>query len=306
MKTSTRLIAIAFAAHASLAGGAGARDGDDFYRGKTLTIIVGSPAGGGYDTYARLIGRHIARHIPGGPAVVVQNMPGASGYVAASHVYNVAPKDGLTMATVTQGALLEPLLGDNTRAKIDPAEFGSVRDFPQLLNRVLGTKFKIVYGYAGNREITLAVDKGEVQGVCGNSWAGIVAMRPGWFAADGAVRVLVQEDTRGHPALNALGVPRTVDFARSDEQRQVMSLLYEELLFSRPYVMAPGAPAERVETIRGAFDATLVDPEFLAEAKRINVEIVDPLTGEELAAIIRRMYATPAGIVAKTRDALRD
>ncbi len=111
---------------------------------------------------------------------------------------------------------------------------------------------------------------------------------------------------RGHPALNALGVPRTVDFARSDEQRQVMSLLYEELLFSRPYVMAPGAPAERVETIRGAFDATLVDPEFLAEAKRINVEIVDPLTGEELAAIIRRMYATPAGIVAKTRDALRD
>jgi tripartite-type tricarboxylate transporter receptor subunit TctC len=334
-------------ATSSVAATAQAQDAvADFFRGKTFTIIVGSPAGGGYDTYGRAIGRHIGRHLPGNPVVVVQNMPGASGFVAASHVYNVAPKDGLTIATVTQGALLEPLLGDNARGKIDPtrfnyigsatrdvyvclsrkdaavqkfadafdkelvvgasAEYGSVRDFPLLLNRVLGTKFRIVYGYAGNREITLAVEKGEVQGVCGNSWSGIVAMHPRWFDPAGPVRVLVQEDVVGHPDLNAQGVPKTIDFARTDEQRQAMTLLYDELLFSRPYVMAPGVPADRVAAVRRAFDATVADPQFLADAKRINIEIVDPLTGEKLQALIGKMFATPPAIVEMTRAALRN
>jgi tripartite-type tricarboxylate transporter receptor subunit TctC len=323
-----------------------AQDVAGFYRGKTLSIIVGSPPGGGYDTYARMIGRSIGRHIPGRPAVVVQNMSGASGYIAASHIYNVAPKDGLTMATVTPGALMLPLLGDLVPVRIDANRFnfigsatrdvyvclvrrdaavkkysdlfsrelvvgsvsegGSVRDFPLLQNRVLGTKFKIVNGYPGNRAVTLAVEKGEVQGACGNSWAGIFAMRPTWFTPDGVARVLVQEDLKGHPDLNKLGIPRTIDFAKTDEQRQVMSLLYRELLFSRPYFVGPGVPSERVAALREAFSETLTDPDFLADVKRLKVEIDDPLSGQDLQKLIANMYATPPDVVAKLRAALKE
>lgn len=318
----------------------------DFYRGKTFTIVIGATPGGGYDTYARLLGRHLGKHIPGNPAVVPQNMPGASSNVAAIYMYNAAPKDGLALGAVTPGALMEPLLGDQVRARIDPARFnhvgsatrdvfvcvarrdvpvrrfeeafekelvigavaegGSARDFPLLLNNAIGTKFRIVSGYPGNRELTLAVEKGEVQGVCGNSYAGLLAMRPDWFRPDGVARVIAQESMTGHPDFNRLGVPLAIDFARTEEQRQMMSLLYEELLFSRPYVMAPGAPVERVAAVRRAVSAALADPELLADAAKMNLEIADPLSGEAIQSIISRMYATPADIIERTRRAMKE
>jgi tripartite-type tricarboxylate transporter receptor subunit TctC len=318
----------------------------DFYRGKTFTMIIGSTPGGGYDTYARLIARFMGPHIPGSPSVVVQNMPGASSNVAAAYMFNAAPKDGLEMAAVTPGAIMEPLLSDKVQVKIDASKFnyigratkdvyvcivrkdapiqrfedvfskefivgavaegGSTRDFPLLLRNVLGAKFRIINGYAGNREVTLALDKGELQGVCGNSYSGLKVIEAAWFQPDGLVRVLVQEDLKGSPELNAKGVPLAINFAKTDEQRQIISLLYEELSFARPYLMAPGVPAPRVEAIRAAFTATLQAPEFLAEAHRINVDITDPLSGEDLQKLIAKMYSAPADIVEKTRLALKE
>ncbi len=318
----------------------------DFYRGKTFSIVIGATPGGGYDTYARLIGRFIGKHIPGNPQVTPQNMPGASSNVAAAWIYNVAPKDGLAMGAVTPGAIMEPLLGDQVRVRIDSTKFnhvgsatrdvfvcvvrkdapvrtfedvfsrelvvgavaegGSARDFPLLLKNVIGAKLKVVSGYPGNRELTLAMEKGEVQGVCGNSYAGLLVIRADWFRPDGIAKVLVQEDMNGHPDLNRDGVPLAINFARTPEQRQMMSLLYEELLFARPYVMAPGVPADRVAAIRKALSDVLRDPELLAEARRMNLEIVDPLPGEEIQKIIARMYATPADVVVGTRRAMKE
>lgn len=318
---------------------------EDFYRGKTLTIVVGSTPGGGYDNYARLLARHLGPHIPGNPAVSVQNMPGASTSVAAVYMYNVAPRDGLSMVAVTAGALMEPLLGDQVQSRINPQKFnyigsattdvyvcvarrdsgvrkfedvlqrelvvgaaaegGSARDFPQLLNRAIGAKFKIISGYPGNRETTLAVDRGEVSGVCGNSFGGLHALRPEWFAADSPVNVIVQESMTGHPELNQRGVPLAISYAKSDEQRSMLQLLYGELLFSRPFAMPPDTPSERVVAIRRAVADSFADPELLADAQKVNLEVVEPASGSEVQSIIARLYATDPDIVARTRAALK-
>ena len=318
----------------------------DFYRGKSFSIVIGATPGGGYDTYARVIARFLGKHIPGNPAITPQNMPGASSNVAAAWIYNVAQKDGLAMAAVTPGALMEPLLSDKVQVKIDATKFnhigsatrdvficavrrdapvqkfedvfnreliigavaegGSARDFPLLLNNVLATKFKIISGYPGNRELTFAMETGEVQGVCGNSYAGLLVIRADWFKPGGIARVLVQEDLNGHPNLNKAGVPLAIQFARTDEAKQIISLLYEELLFSRPYVMAPDVAPERVAAIRNAFSAVMRDPELLAEAQRMNLEVVDPLDGPELQKIILRQYSVPKEIIEKARRALKD
>lgn len=324
-----------------------AQDGvADFYRGKSFIVVIGATPGGGYDTYARVIARFLGKHIPGNPAIVAQNMPGASSNVAAAWIYNAAPKDGLSMAAITPGALMEPLLGDKVQIKIDATKFnyvgsatrdvficlarkdspvqrfedvfstqliigavaegGSARDFPLLLNNVLGTRFKIISGYPGNRELTFAVEKGEVQGVCGNSYAGLLVIRADWFKADGIARVIVQEDLNGHPALNKAGVPLAIQFAKTDEARQVISLLYEELRFARPYVMAPGVAPEKVSAISKAFADVMRDPDFQAEATRMNLEIVDPLDGPELRSIVQRLYDAPEGVVEEVKRAIKD
>ena len=265
----------------------------DFYRGKTFTVIIGSAPGGGYDAYGRLIARFLGRHIPGNPTVVPQNMPGASSKVAAAYMYNIAASDGLAMAGVTAGALMEPLLGERTHVKFDASKFnyvgnatkdvyvcvarkdapvqtfsdiftkqlivggaaagGSTRDFPLLLRNVLGAKFRIISGYPGNGDVLVAIDRGEVQGVCGNSYAGLQHLRPAWFRPGGAVRVIAQEDVKGYPALNKQGAPLTIDFAKTDEERQIITLVYQEPVLARPYIMAPRALKERVAAIQTAF-----------------------------------------------------
>ena len=182
------------------------------------------------------------------------------------------------------------------------AEGASTRDFPVLLKNVLGVKFKIVAGYAGSREINLAIEKGEVQGGCGQTWSSVAATYPAWFR-DGLVKVLVQEDTDGHPTLSKQGVPRTLDFANTAEQRQILELVYSQLSFGRPYVVAPEVPPERVAALRQAFMRTMQDPELLAEADRIRLD-VSPVSGEALQALIAKLYATPTDIVDKVRRAL--
>jgi tripartite-type tricarboxylate transporter receptor subunit TctC len=313
-----------------------------FYRGKQISVIVGSSAGGGYDIYARLLARHMGKHIPGQPLVVVSNMPGAASNAAAAHVYNVAPRDGTVIGALQNTAVLESLLDEGKRSRHDASKFlylgsattdhyvciaradapvtsfkqlltqeliigasqpgTSTRDFPVLLNNMTGAKFRIVSGYPGTREITLAMEKGEVQGLCGFSWSSLQAQRPDWLK-NNFIRLLVQEHDKGNRTLNAQGVPLAVDFATSPANRKIMELLYSSETFGRPYMMGPGVPAERIAALRKAFMDTMKDPELLTEAQRIGLDI-DPISGHELQALTAHIYATPKPVVEQTRQAL--
>ncbi len=313
-----------------------------FYRGKTVTIIVSSSPGGGYDLYGRLIARHIGKHIPGNPSLTVSNMPGAASNVAAAHIYNVAPKDGTAIGALFMGAVVEPLFGKLKRTTHDMSRFNyignankdvyvcliradapvktfaealekelivggtaegaSTRDFPELLRNLLGAKFKIVAGYQGSRQINLAIERGEVQGGCGQSWSSVSAIYADRFK-DGSIKVLAQEDTQGYPELNRQGVPLIRSFAKNDEQRQILDLVYSQTVFGRPYVVAPEVPMERVAALRKAFAAALTDAELKADAARMNVD-VDWISGEELQSALAKMYATPPTILEKARQAM--
>jgi tripartite-type tricarboxylate transporter receptor subunit TctC len=336
------LVLLAGLAAAALPGRALAQDATaQFYQGRQITLIVGSTAGGGYDIYARLLARHFSRHIPGHPAIVVTNLPGAASNAAAAHIYNVAPRDGTVIGALQTAAVLDPLFGDPGRMKHDASKFiylgsadidyyvcivradapvktlrelqsreliigasqpgTSTRDFPATLNFAAGTKLRIVSGYPGTREVLLAIEKGEVQGLCGFSWSSLRAQRPGWVQS-GFIRLLAQEHDKGHPALNEMGVPLTIDLATSPENRRIMELLYSSETFGRPYVMPPGVPADRVAALRQAFLSALRDPELLADAQRIGIE-VDPISGETLQALAATIYATPAPIIERARQA---
>src|SRR6195256_4791740 len=313
-----------------------------FYKGKQINLIVGSSAGGGYDTYARLLARHLGKYIPGNPVIVPSNMPGAGSNAAAAHIYAVAPKDGIVIGAVQTAAVLDPLFGDKARMKHDASKFiylgsapvdyyvcvvradapvksfqealsreviigasqpgTSTRDFPAVLNSMAGTKFRIVSGYPGTREITLAIEKGEVQGLCGFSWSSLQAQRPDWVKG-GFIRVLVQEHDKGNPDINKMGVPLAVDFAKTPEDRRVMELVYSSQTFGRPYMLPPGVPMERVAALRRAFLDTMRDDELLAEARKIGI-VIDPISGEELQALAENIYATPAAIVEQVKQAV--
>jgi len=178
----------------------------------------------------------------------------------------------------------------------------STRDFPAMLNNMTGSKIRLVSGYPGTREITLAIEKGEVKGLCGFSWSSLKAQRPDWLQS-GFIRVIVQEHDKGHPDISKMGVPLAVDFARTPENRRVMELIYSSETFGRPYVMSPGVPADRVAALRKAFMDTMRDQELLAEAQRIGL-VIDPISGEELQALAEKLFATPVAIVEQAKQAL--
>jgi hypothetical protein len=171
-----------------------------------------------------------------------------------------------------------------------------------MLNNMTGSKIRLVSGYPGTREITLAIEKDEVKGLCGFSWSSLQAQRPDWLSS-GFIRVLVQEHDKGHPDINRMGVPLAVDFAKTPQNRRVMELIYSSETFGRPYVMAPGVPADRVAALRGAFMAAMRDQELLAEARKIGI-VIDPISGEELQALAEKIFATPAAVVERAKQAL--
>ncbi len=317
-----------------------------FYKGKQITVIVGSSAGGGYDIYARLLARHLPKHMPGNPSVLVSNMPGAGSNTAAAHLFNVAAKDGTVIAALQNSAvmdaLFDALLGSGRQLRHDATKFvhigsattdhyvciaradapvksfkealaqelligasqpgTSTRDFPAMLNHTTGAKIRQVGGYPGTREITLAIEKNEVHGLCGFSWSSLKAQRPDWITS-GFIRVIVQEHDKGNPEVNRMGVPLAVDFATSAENRRIMELVYSSETFGRPYMLAPGVPADRVAALRKAFLATMADPELLADTQRIGLAI-DPISGEDLQALAADIFATPAEFVEKVKRAL--
>jgi tripartite-type tricarboxylate transporter receptor subunit TctC len=320
-----------------------AQDAEAFYKGKTVTIVIGAAPGGGYDTYGRLVARHIGRHIPGAPSVTPSNLPGASSNAAAAQLATVLPKDGTQIGAIYASALLEPLLGDAGRIKHDPSKFqnlgsasrevyacafrpdapaktfaqardvemilgataegGTNVDFPLVAQSFLDMKFKIVRGYKGSREVTLAMERGEVQGACGLAWSTLSVQYPNLLETKQFL-VVAQEDMTGEARLNALGVPVTGAMAKNDADRQALELFYSQNVLGRPYVVAAEVPKDRVAALRKAFLAALADAELLAEAQKMRIEIT-PTTGEDVEKLIARLYATPRDVVEKVRTTLQ-
>ena len=331
-----------FFSMSSVTAAAHAQDATSFYKGRTITIVIGSSPGGGYDTYGRLLARHLAKHIPGNPGVTPANMPGAASNTAASHVVT-SGKDGLVLGIIFAGVIVEPLLGERGRQKFDPAKLafvgnanrevfmcavraaspvksiedyrarevvvgasaagGATVDFPTMLNSFLGAKTRVVRGYPGTREITLAVEKGEVDGACGLAWSTTSVQYPRTLAEGQPLRIVLQEDMTGHPVLTKAGIPITGNLATNESDARALALFYAQNNFGRPFVMSPDAPPDRVAIMRQAFNAAMKDPELLSDAARLNVDII-PSTGEEVQAEVARMYATPPDIVARVRKAL--
>jgi tripartite-type tricarboxylate transporter receptor subunit TctC len=313
-----------------------------FYRGKQMEIIVGSSAGGGYDTYARLLSRHMGKHIPGNPGFVVQNMPGAGGNKAAGFVYGVAPQDGTVIGAVFPGAILEPLLGDKSKVQHDPSklgylgsaneddylciarasspiksykdvlshqaivgasgEGGTTRDLPVLEKNVIGAQFKVIAGYPGTREMFLAVDNGELDGLCGLGWSAIMAQRP-QAVRDHSITLLAQESIKGLAEVTAMGVPLTTSFAKNAEDKQLLELVYSQAVFGRPYIVGPGVPKERLAALQAAFVAALKDPGLRAEAAKAKLDL-DYVDGPDCQALVAKLFATPAGTIERAKQAL--
>jgi len=315
---------------------------ESFYKGRSVSLIIGSAAGGGYDFYGRLVARHLGSHLPGRPSVVPSNMPGAGGNTAVAHVYSVAPKDGSVIAASSSGSLLDALIGDAALVRYDPlrlkligsansevavcvvrkdirvqtfndafaeeiiigASGGTTRDFPLALINILGARIKLVSGYGGSRDVMLAMEKGEVHGLCGIGYQATLTQRPHWFKPDSPMRALVQETLRGEPDLDRQGVPKALAFAKTSEDRQALEVIYSQLLFTRPFMMAPETPIERVSAVRQAFISALGDPALIAEAQKLNLA-VDPMSGDELEGRLRSLYETPAAVVARVRKAIQ-
>ena len=310
---------------------------EDFYKGKTIKLLLGAAPGGGYDTYGRTMIRHMGQYIPGNPSFVVQNMPGAGSAKAADYIYNVLAKDGLTLGGIFPGAIVGRLLDDRSTARFDPVKFvyigsaasdnrlcvtfhtskvktlddakknivplgasargGSTRDYAYMLNALLGTKFKVVSGYKGSKRIVLAVERGEADGICGYSYS---SLRSGTdWVREKKANIIIQVALKPTPELTKMGVPFALDYVKG-ENRKVLELIASQQVFGRPYVVAPGTPADRVKILRTAFMATMKDKGYLADANKRKI-VVNPVSGEEVAALVTKMYAADAKIVARAK-----
>jgi tripartite-type tricarboxylate transporter receptor subunit TctC len=313
--------------------GASADSVADFYKKHDLDMYVGSGAGGGYDVYARLFARDYARFIPGHPNIVVKDMPGAAGLKATNYVYNIAPKDGSSLLATFNTVLMEQLYGD-PGVQFDPRKFSWIGSmgkqtgvcitwhttgvktlddarkrevtagatggnatptiFPKILNKYFGTKFKVITGYT-TTGVRLALEKGEVQAICGISYQTHMAVSPQWFEKH-EVNVLVQLGLTKNPSLP--GVPLAIDMLKDKNSRAVFKLIVSPQEFGRPIVGPPGIPANRLKALRTAFTKTMKDKEFLAHAKKAKLAI-EPIYHTEIENILKDAYAAPKSVVAE-------
>jgi tripartite-type tricarboxylate transporter receptor subunit TctC len=311
-----------------------AETAEDFYRGRQVTMLVASAVGGGYDTYARVFARHLAGHIPGNPAIVPKNLPAAAGVAAANALANTSERDGSVIAALTNTVAMEPLFG-NSAARFDPAKLnwlGSIGKLqnvcatwhqspvktieaarerevvvaaagatsntavvPRVLNALLGTRFKVIAGYDPGSGLTLALERGEAEGICGLSWSTMKASRPHWIR-DRLLNVIVQMGFEKLPDLP--DVPRALDLVSEPQAQQVLELILLRQEMGRPFAAPPDVPPERVAALRAAFDATLKDKDFLAEADKVQLEI-DPLAADRIATLLAGAYGAPKPIIAR-------
>jgi len=315
----------------------------EFYAGKTIEFLIGGDVGGGYDIYARVIGRHLGRHIPGNPTVVPKNMPGAGSGRAAAFIGSVVPKDGTVIGTVFPGVIMGPLLDDRAESLFDPVTFaylgtadsgtrvcvtfehsevktyedamarktiigasaagGSTRDYANLHRNAAGANFDVVTGYKGTAEIFLAMERGEVDGMCGLDWVSLKSQRPDWLR-DRKINILVQVSLEPDPELSKMGVPEIWKYVAKADDKNAVELVVGQQVFGRPYLAPPGVPSERVQTLRTAFMATLRDTEFLADAERSRVDIT-PSPGEKVQQIVEKLYSTPKKVIERAKDIIR-
>jgi tripartite-type tricarboxylate transporter receptor subunit TctC len=310
----------------------------EFYHGKQIHLIIADPAGGDYDLGGRLLAQHLSAHIPGAPTIVVQNMPGAASIVAANYLYNVAPKDGTTFGSVSRNLPSQAVIGrDNLKA--DPRRFGwiggsslpgrvcvarsaapvtsaaqlfetplivggagagsSLSIVPTVLNRVLGMKFQLVEGYKGTTDVLLAMQQGEVQGVCHTY--GLFQTTQASLVKTGAIRILLHvEET---PLADAPQIPSAYDFAKEERQKQLLRFAFASVEFGRPYVAPPGVPPERLAALRRAFADTLADPALVEEARRLRLDMTYR-PPQALETLVANLYATPPALIAEAQEML--
>jgi len=317
--------------------------GDDFYRGKVIRIVVGFSPGGGFDTFARTVARHMGKYVPGNPSVVVENMTGAGSLIAANHVYNVAKPDGLTIGAFNGNQILAQLVGgqgiafdarkmewmgapgynhdlcllsrktgvtnaeqwlaSKTVFKLAGSAPGSTTDdVAKVLKEAVGLPLRLISGYKGTADMRVAVESGEVDGLCGFSW---VSVRTTWRKAldNNLVSIMMQSAPKAHADLPK--VPLTISFAKTAEARQLVEAgVHQPSAITYSYSIPPGTPKNRVQTLRQAFSQTVKDSEFLSEAGKANLEIA-PASGEDIEQAIEKLFKTPPAVVAKLKEVLR-
>lgn len=336
---SPRSIALSVLAVAASLGYAGtANSAQPYYAGKTIDITVSSDTGGGYDTYSRLLARHLPEHIPGKPIVVVQNMPGGGGLRSAQYIFDVAPKNGTVLGNIRASNILDAVLG--IRGKIEPSKFEWIGNmagdtdvcsfsntsgirtfedlkkkevivgasgkgaqnfsFPNAINHILGTKMKIVLGYKGAADRILAVERGELQGNCGINGSTITSNWP-QLIADGKLILVTQSGLKPYSALPK--VPMTQSFAKTDEQRKILDTIFSQMAIARMYAMAPGTSKDHVATLREAFMAAMNDPYLKIDAQKAKVDL-DPDNGEQVAKIITGLTDLSPALKKKAREAI--
>ena len=312
----------------------------DFYRGKQMSIVVGFSPGGSSSLYAQALARHMGRHLPGSPNIIIQHMPGAGSLVAANHIYNAAARDGTVFGTASRTVGIEPLLG-NKNARFDALKFnwigtanveyttciawhtapvktlqdamtkelivgGTGADatevvFPRAANKLAGTRFNVVLGYPGSTEMLLAMERGETQGFCGIGWT-FVKLRKGDWLRDKKINILFQITMQKHPELPE--VPSIIDHARTPEDRKVFEFLFAPQEMGRPFFAPPDVPADRVKALREAFEKTLKDPAYLAEAERMGIE-VQHRGGEHIHRLLEGIYATPKDVIERAQEVVK-
>ena len=343
MNWQRKILAIPVLLAAAYGAAAAPSTVDQFYTNNTIRMIIGSNPGGGYDVYARTLGSHLGKHIPGWPDIVPMNMPGAGSAKAAGYLYKVAAKDGSEIGAVFPGAIMEPLVGEKRGLAYEPSKFaylgtldngtrmcvtyersktktfddarnrktvlgasqagGSTRDYAYMLNNLAGTKFDIVSGYKGSVDILLAMERGEVEGMCGYDWSSLKTQRPEWLR-DNKVNILLQVGMEPEPMLTKMGVPSLWDYIKDQADRKVAELIVSQQIFNRPYLAPPGIPADRLKALRAAFMATTKDPDFIADAKSARIDL-QPLSGERVQQVVEDLYASPAGVVERAGKVTR-
>ena len=335
-----RCAILAAALLVALTHAAAADDVENFYRGRTLTVVISFSVGGGYDLYARVLARYLGKYIPGHPTIVPENMPGAGGLRASNYLYTAAAKDGSVIGTFSRSIPTMPLV--DSSLSFDGRKFtwlGSMssdtslcltrgasavktwRDmlttpvvmggqyaaadsdiYARLYNNVLGTKIKLVSGYPGTNDITLAMERGEVDGICGLSWGTIKIAHPEWVKGK-SVNLLLQAALKKEPEL--ADVPLALDVIDDPVKKQILSLHFAPQAIGRPYAAPPNIPGDRKAALIKAFDETMKDPEFLAETAKAKMDIA-PMTGHEIEALLAQLYALPADVVAKAAKAVAE
>jgi tripartite-type tricarboxylate transporter receptor subunit TctC len=341
---AVRTFAIQFVlAVAAITSYAASARAQDYFAGKTMELLVGAPPGGGYDIYARAVGRHLGRHIPGNPTIIVKNMPGAGSAKAAQYITSMAPKDGTSFAGLMPGAIMGPLLDEKSEGLFDPTKvqylgtanngarvcvtmkgsklstfddaqkiptkFGgsgpndSTYEYGYLLKRMAGAAWDIVAGYRGTTDASLAMERGELDGLCGWDWSSFKAQKPDWLR-DNKVNVLLQVSLEEHPELTKLGVPSVFKYVKSEADRKAVELVISQTVFQRSYILPPETPKEQLGVLRAAFDALMKDKQFLDEADKLRIEIA-PLSGLKVQELVQKLYATPKDVVDRAKKSIR-